>query len=81
MTIQPITLLGAGLCFGLLYYRYKHPPKNRPSRTSWQKLGFARVLIVAFLAWMAVSFSLQHLMRNLDGSPDQKLSLMERIVF
>ena len=80
MTIHPITILGASLCIGLLYQRYKKRPKNRPPSTSIKKLGIVRVLVVAFLAWMAVSFSLQHFIRNLDGTPDPKPSLLERIV-
>lgn len=80
MTIQPITILGAALCFGLLYFRYKNRPRNSPPRTSGQKLRTVRVLLVVFIAWMAVSFSLQHFIRNLDGAPDQKPSLLERIV-
>jgi hypothetical protein len=80
MTIHPITILGACLCFGLLYQRYKSRPKNRPPRTPIQRLRVVRVLLVVFLAWMAVSCSLQHFIRNLDGVPDQKPSLLERIV-
>lgn len=68
MTIQPITILGAALCFGLLYFRYKNRPRNSPPRTSGQKLRTVRVLLVVFIAWMAVSFSLQHFIRNLDGA-------------
>ena len=80
MTIPPITVLAAAVCFGLLYYRYKNQPKNRPPGASWRKLRTVHVLFFAFLAWMAVSFSLQRFNRNLDGAPAGNPSLLERIV-
>jgi hypothetical protein len=77
--IQPVTLLGAGLCFGVLYLRYKSQPKNRPARTSKQKLKTAKLLFAALLAWMAIGYSLKHSIGQIDGA-DHEPSLMERIV-
>jgi hypothetical protein len=78
--IQPITLLGAGLCFGVLFLRYRTRPKNSVPRTSKQKLKTAKILIGALVAWMMVYYSLQHSIGNIDGAAPQDPSLMERVV-
>ena len=77
--IQPITLLCLGLCFLVLYLRYRSQPKNQPRRSVKQKLKTAKVLLVALLAWMTVSFALQHQLAQMDGA-DHEPSLMERVV-
>ena len=77
--IQPITLLGAGLCFLVLFLRYRSQPKDRPRRTLKQKAKTAKVLFAAFLAWMTLSYTLQHMIGKMDGA-DHEPSLMERIV-
>ena len=79
--MQPVTLLGAGLCLGVLYLRYRSQPKDGPRRTPEQKRKTAKVLFAAFLAWMALYYTLQHMIVKLDGSPDREPSLMERAVF
>jgi hypothetical protein len=78
--MQPITLLGLGLCLGVLYLRYKSQPKDRPRRTSKQKFGTLKILVAGFLAWMALSYTLQHMIRNIDGVTEREPSLMERVV-
>ena len=77
--IQPITLLSAGLCLGVLYLRYRSQPKDGPRRSTKQKLKTAKVLGAALLAWMAVSYALQHQMEKIDGAAHEP-SMMERIV-
>ena len=77
--IQPVTLLGAGLCFAVLFLRYRNQPKNRPRRTRQQKLKTAKVLLVAFLAWMTLIFTLHHMIDKIDGV-DHEASLAERVV-
>ena len=77
--IQPITLLGAGLCFLVLYLRYQSQPKDRPRRTVQQKLKTAKILGAALLAWMTVHYSLQHMIGKMDGT-DHEPSFMERVV-
>lgn len=78
--IQPITLLGAGLCFAVLFLRYRSRPKDSPRRSTKQKLTTAKVLLAGAAAWMALYYTLQHMIGNLDGAPAQEPSLMERIV-
>jgi len=78
--IQPVTLLGAGLCLGVLLLWYRSQPKDRPRRSPQQKLKTAKILVAAFLAWMALYYTLQHMIGNLDGVAAQEPSLMERIV-
>jgi len=77
--IQPITLLGAGLCFGVLYLRYRSQPKDGPRRTPKQKIKTAKILFAALLAWLTLSFTLRHMIGKIDGA-DQEPSLMERVV-
>jgi hypothetical protein len=78
--MQPITLLGLGLCLGVLYLRYKGQPKDRPARSPKRKLGAVKILVAGFLAWMALSYTLQHMIRNIDGVTAHEPSLMERVV-
>jgi hypothetical protein len=78
--IQPVTLLGAGLCFGVLYLRYRSQPKDGPRRSPRQKLKTAKVLLAAVVAWLALSFTLQHMIGRLDGAATPEPSLLERIV-
>ena len=77
--IQPISLLGVVLFFGVLYLRYKSQPKNQPRRTKKAKLGTAKILLVAILAWMAIGYTMQHSIGQMDGA-DHAPSVMERVV-
>ncbi len=79
--IQPVTLLGAGICFVVLYLRYRSQPKDHPRRTPQQKIKTAKLLVGALLAWMILSFTLQHMINKLDNAPDREPSLVERVVF
>ena len=78
--IHPVTLLGVGLCLGVLYFRYRNQPKDGPRSNPKQKLKFAKVLLAALVAWMGIHYSLQHMIGNLDGAPAEEPSIMERIV-
>lgn len=78
--IQPITLLGAGLCFTALYFKYKSRPKDAPRPSAKQKLKTAKILLAALVAWMGLYYTLQHMIGNLDGAPAQGPSLLERTV-
>jgi hypothetical protein len=77
--IQPIALAGAGLCLWVLYMRYRSTPKNRLKSTRAQKLKLAKVLIVALLALMAITYSMRRLGDNLDGKVHER-TLVERMV-
>ncbi|MBZ5611089.1 MAG: hypothetical protein LAP38_22735 [Acidobacteriia bacterium] len=79
--IQPVTLLGAGLCLGVLFLRYRSQPKDRPRSSPKQKIKMAKLLFAALLAWMTISYTLQHMIGKLDGAAAHEPSLMERIVF
>jgi hypothetical protein len=78
--IQPVTLLGAGLCLGVLFLRYRSRPKDGPRRTPKQKLKTLKILFAALLAWLALSYTLQHMIARIDGAAAQEPSLMERVV-
>jgi hypothetical protein len=78
--IQPITLLGAGLCFAVLFLRYRSRPKDSPRRSVKQKLKTGKMLLAALVVWMGLYYTLQHMIGNLDNAPAQEPSLMERVV-
>jgi hypothetical protein len=78
--IQPITLLGAGLCLTVLFLRYRSRPKDSPRRTSKQKLKTGKMLLAALVAWMGLYYTLQHMIGNLDNAAAQEPSLLERAV-
>jgi len=78
--IQPITLLGAGLCLAVLFLKYRSRPKDKPPRTTKQKLKTAKLLLAGLVAWMGIYYSLQHMIGNLDGAAPSEPSMMERIV-
>lgn len=77
--IQPITLLGAGLCFAVLFLRYRSRPEDSPPRSTKQKLKTAKVLLSAAVAWIALHYTLRHMIGSLDDAVVEP-SLMERIV-
>jgi hypothetical protein len=78
--IQPITLLGAGLCLGVLFLRYRTRPKDSPRRSPKQKLKTGKILLAALVAWMGLYYTLQHMIGNIDGAAPSEPSLMERAV-
>jgi len=78
--IQPITLLGAGLCLSVLFLRYRSRPKDSPRRSTKQKLKTAKILLAAAVAWMGLYYTLQHMISNVDGAIPQEPSVMERLV-
>lgn len=78
--INPLTLLGAGLCLGALYLRYKSQPPEAHRRSPKQISKTAKILLAAILAWMTAGYALQHLIGNIDGQHNQEPSTMERAV-
>lgn len=78
--IQPITLMGAGLCLAVLFLRYRSRTKNRPRRSTKQKLKTSKILLAGLVAWMALFYTLQHMIGNIDGAVPREPSLVERIV-
>jgi hypothetical protein len=78
--IQPITLLGAVLCFWVLYLKYRSQPKDRPRSSPKRRLGVVKMLFAAFVAWMALSFTLQHMLAKLDGPLTPEPSMLERVI-
>ncbi len=78
--MQPITLLGMGLFFGVLYYRYRTQPKNQAKVDPRRQFRTVKAVIVALLAWITLSLTLQHMIGKLDGAPDHEPSWLERAV-
>lgn len=77
--IHPFTFLCLGIFFAVLYFRYQSKPKDAPRSSRKQQLKVAKVLFAAFLAWMAINYSLQHTIAKIDGA-DYQPTLMERFV-
>lgn len=78
--IQPITLLGAGLCIGVLALKYRSQPKNAQPSTPKQRLKTAKVLLAALAALMAITYSMRSLGEKLDGTVAHEPSFIERVV-
>jgi heme/copper-type cytochrome/quinol oxidase subunit 2 len=76
--LQLITLLGVGLYFVLLYFRYRSQSKQQPRRNILETLMTAKVLLIALAVWLMVSFKLQHTLAKLDGTHSEP-QLLERI--
>jgi hypothetical protein len=76
---QPITLITAGICFVVLFLRYRSRPKDAPRRSRQQKLKMAKVLVAALLAWITIRYSLQHTIAKIDGT-DTEPTTVERII-
>jgi hypothetical protein len=79
MHIQPITLLGAVLCFWVLYAKYRSTPNDQPKSTIRQKIKLAKMLVGALLALMAITYSMRGLGDSLDGKQHEP-TLVERVV-
>jgi len=77
--IQPITLIGAGICLAALYAQYKSRPRNARRTSLGQKLKLAKIIGIALLAWLSLYYSLQHSIGQIDGN-DRPPSLIERAV-
>lgn len=77
--MQPITLITAGIFFVVLYLRYQNRPKDGPRRGKTQKGKLVKVLLAAMVAWIAISYSMQHTIAKIDGA-DHEPSFMERVV-
>jgi hypothetical protein len=78
--MQLITLLGAVACLGVLYFRYRNQPMRAPPRTRTQKLATAKILLVAFCAWLALNTALRHLIGNLDGVATPQPTFIQRVI-
>jgi len=79
MSVQPITLLGAGVCLWVLYQRYRSTSGSQRKSSRQQNIKLAKVLIGALLALMAIVYSMQGLGDKLDGKTHEP-TLMERAV-
>ena len=77
--IQPITLLGAVLCFWVLYVKYRSTPKDQQKSSLRQKIKLAKMLIGALLALMAITYSMRGLGDSLDGKQHEP-TLAERVI-
>lgn len=77
---QPFTLLSMGLCFAILYLRYRsQAARNQPQSSNKQRLKTAKLLFGAVIAWLSISFTLKHMIGKIDGN-DQEPTVIERIV-
>jgi preprotein translocase subunit SecG len=77
--MQPITLLLAGLFFVVLYLRYRNRKKQGQTRKRRRPFMLAKVILVALLAWLIISYILQSLLDKMGGE-DHQPSFMERVV-
>ena len=73
------SLLSVGLVLALLYVKYKSQPKDPAKRNPKQILKTAKVIFAALIAWLMVSFALQHQIAKMDGT-DQEPGMLERVV-
>ena len=78
--LQPVTILGLGLCFAVLYFRYRASAAKSQPRNTKQILKTAKLLFAALLAWMAISLELRRLDHSLTHSSPYELSMWDRIV-
>ena len=78
--INPLTLLGAGLCIGVLVLKYKSQPQSARKSSPPRIRRTAKILLAAAIAWMSVGYALQHLSASIDGQRNQDESFMERTV-
>lgn len=76
--MQPITLLGAGLFAVALYLRYRRRKSGAP-RPKRRMVFLAKAILVALLAWLAVSYKLQQELDRIGGTKHEP-SWGERIV-
>jgi hypothetical protein len=77
--MQPITIVGVILVFGMLFLKYKMRPSTVKPSSMRQRFKTGKLLLSALLVLMAIGFALRRLDRNLDGDNPEP-SLMERIV-
>ena len=77
--MQPITIVGVVLCFGMLFLRYRMRALSAKRSSTRQRFKTGKLLLSALLVLMAIGFALRRLDRNLDGDNPEP-SLMERIV-
>jgi hypothetical protein len=77
--MQPITLLGAAICFWVLYSKYRNAPKGQTKSTRRQKIKLAKMLVGALLALMAITYSMRGLGDRLDGKPHEP-TIAERVI-
>lgn len=77
--MQPVTILGLGLFFAVLYLRYRGRQRNAACSSRQQQLKTVKILLAALVAWLAVHYSLQHTLAKMDGT-DQEPSFVERAV-
>ena len=76
--MQPITLAGMLLCFGVLFLKFRN---QRAAKRGNPRRGFrtAKILLSALLALMAIGFALGRVNASIDGTAPEP-SFMERVV-
>jgi hypothetical protein len=76
--MQPITIIGMLLFFGVLFLKYKSQAarKRGPRRQGFRT---AKILLSALLTLMAIGFALRRLNANIDGTAPEP-SMVERLV-
>jgi len=72
-------VLTMGISFALLYLRFKSRPQNAPRSTRKQQLKLAKLLFGALMAWVAIHYSLQHTIAQIDHA-DTPPSMLERAI-
>ena len=77
--MQFITLIGLAVCLGVIFLRAK-AAKGRATADTRTRLKTAKILLVALLAWLVISFKLQHLNHALSGEPVEPPTTWERVV-
>jgi hypothetical protein len=77
--MQLITILGLAVCLGVIFLRAKAAKGQAPSDTK-KRLKTAKILFVALLAWLVISFRLQHLNNALSGEPVGAPSTWEHVI-
>ncbi|HXP87847.1 MAG TPA: hypothetical protein VN841_24160 [Bryobacteraceae bacterium] len=78
--MNPVTLLGAGLCFLVLFLKYWRQRANPVRSSPKQRLKTAKILLAAVVTWLGLFYTLQHMLAKMDGPDTHEPTLMERIV-
>jgi hypothetical protein len=79
--MQPITLIGMLLAFGVLFLKYKaQAARSRgPQRPTRRTFKTAKLLISALLTLIAIGFALRRQEASIDGTAPEP-SFLERLV-
>lgn len=77
--MQPITIAGLILFFGMLFLKYKNRPSTVKPSSTRQRFRTGKLLLSTLLVLMAIGFALRRLNHNLDGDNPEP-SFIERVV-